>query len=133
MHPTAELVACWGNDQKNYKQKIPRMASLFRGSARQAEERLRKSFDGGTVFPDLTHPAPIGGPNLPALYLKIGAFSRKLSPQREGVEPFTSSLLKSTGREYKPSNVDARFRLGIAWILALVKLSFFFHSCFVHY
>lgn len=37
-----ELVACWVMIKKNYKQKIPRMASLFRGSARQAENACEK-------------------------------------------------------------------------------------------
>lgn len=62
--------------KKNYKQKIPRMVSLFRGSARQAE-RLRKAL----TVPDLALSLPA---KPTTLYLKIGALSRKLSLQREG-------------------------------------------------
>jgi len=78
--------------KKNYKQKIPRMASLFRGSARQAE-RLRKAL----TVPDLADMALIASQTYDAIFKNRRALPETFTTKRRG-QPFTSDLLKSCTR-----------------------------------
>lgn len=77
------------------------MASLFRGSARQAE-RLRKAL----TVPDLADMA-LSLPAKPTtLYLKIGALSRKLSLQREGANTVYIGFIKIARSRINHGQVD---------------------------